>query len=72
MGNFTTPAQMRNNLLILSFALLVVACNSQSGQKSTTKEAADSSTITFTNNKSERFIPETKGTEKTDTVIADK
>ncbi|MGH2666644.1 DUF4738 domain-containing protein [Flavobacterium sp.] len=63
---------MRNRILILTFAILLFACNSRTDKKSTTVNSADSSTVSLTNKKSERFFPETKGTEKFDTLIVDR
>lgn len=63
---------MRNSIIISILTLLLFACNSNTGKKSTKVETADSSTAFLTNIKSERFFPETKTTEKFDTLIADK
>ena len=63
---------VRNKLLILSFTLLLFACNSQTVKKSAITNAADSVTVTLINYKSERFFPEKKGTEKFDTLIANR
>lgn len=63
---------MRNSLLISTFAFLLFACKSQTEKKTTIVDNADSSTVTLTHKKSERFVPETKGAEKFDTIIADR
>ena len=52
--------------------LLLLACNTKIEKKSTDLATADSSITSLTNIKSERFFPETKTTEKFDTIIADK
>lgn len=63
---------MRNNIIISTLTILLFACNSNTSKKSKEVETADSSTKPLTNIKSERFFPETKETEKFDTLIADK
>jgi len=63
---------MRNNTLILILAFLFFACNSHTEKKATIIQTADNSGLTLVNKKSERFIPETKKTEKFDTIIADR
>jgi hypothetical protein len=70
--NSKQTTQMRNNIIISILTLLLFACNSNTNKKSSEVETADSSTIFLTNIKSERFFPETKATEKFDTLIADK
>jgi Domain of unknown function (DUF4738) len=68
----TQTTQMRKNIIILTLTLLLFACNSKTDKKSTEVDTADSSTSSLTNINSERFFPETKATEKFDTLIADK
>lgn len=63
---------MRNGILISTLTLLLFACNSKSEKNSIIVETADSSATSMTNIESERFFPETKATEKFDTLIADK
>jgi len=63
---------MRNCIFISTLPLLLFACNSSTYKKSTEIEAVDSSEVTLTNIKLERFFPETKSTEKFDTLITDK
>lgn len=63
---------MRNNILILILTFLLFACNSKTEKKATIIRTADSSEVTLINNKSEKFIPETKETEKFDTIIAER
>lgn len=58
-----------DRLLILSFVILLSACNSQE-DKSSSFSADSIDTLTKTN--LERFIPENKGIEKLDTIIASK
>ena len=72
MGNFRQSTQMRNSIIISTLTLLLIACNTNTDKKSTDVETADSSTVSLTNINSERFLPETKATEKFDTLIADK
>lgn len=62
---------MINRILFSVFTFLLIACNSQTNKESTISVLADSSNVTLTNKKSERFIPETKGIEKFDTLIVD-
>ncbi|MBF4472724.1 MULTISPECIES: DUF4738 domain-containing protein [Flavobacterium] len=62
---------MRKNILILILAFLLFACNSQTEKKKPIIKTADNSVVILINKKSEKFIPETKGTEKFDTIIAD-
>jgi hypothetical protein len=63
---------MINRLLTLTFAFLLFACNSKTAEKLPTIEPADSSVVTLTINNSERFVPERKGVEKFDTILADR
>ena len=63
---------MGKNTLILILAFLLFACNSKTEKKTTITKTADSSVVTLVNKKSEKFIPETKGIEKFDTIIADR
>ncbi len=72
MGNFRQTTQMRIYIIISTLTLLLFACNSKTDKKSTEVETADSSITSLTNINSERFFPETKATEKFDTLIADK
>lgn len=72
MGNFRKTTQMRNYILLLALTFLLFACNSQTEKKATIIESVDSSTVTLTNAKSERFFPATKGSEKFDTLIANR
>ena len=72
MGNFKQTTQMRNFIFISLVTLLLLACNSKTGNKSTIVETADSSTASLTNIISERFFPENKATEKFDTLIVNK
>lgn len=64
--------QMKNTIFIFIFAFSLFACNSHTDQKSTIIETEYTSDVTFTNNKSERFYPETKETKKYDTIIVDR
>lgn len=63
---------MINRILFSVITFLLIACNSQTNKESTISVSADSSNVTLTNMKSERFIPETKGIEKFDTLIVDR
>lgn len=73
MGNFKRQTtHIKNSILILILAFLLFSCNSKTEKKATIIQTADSSAVTLTNKKSERFIPETKETEKFDTIIAEK
>ena len=63
---------MRNLILISLVTLLLLACNSKTDNKSTIVETTDSSTASLTNIISERFFPESKATEKFDTLIVNK
>ena len=63
---------MRKNILILILAFLLFTCNSQTEKKTTIIKTADSSAVVLVNKKSEKFVPETKGTVKFDTIIADR
>ena len=62
---------MIKRILFSVFTFLLIACNSQANKESTISVLADSSNVTLTNKKSERFIPETKRIEKFDTLIVD-
>jgi len=72
MGNFKKTTQMRNLILISLVTLLLLACNSKTDNKSKIVETTDSSTASLTNIISERFFPESKATEKFDTLIVNK
>jgi hypothetical protein len=63
---------MKNNIIISTLTLLLFACNAKTEKKSTVVETTDSTTVTSTNIKSERFFPENKETVKFDTLLADK
>jgi uncharacterized protein YcfL len=63
---------MRKNTFILILAFLLFACNSQTEKKTTIIKTVDSSALNLVNKKSEKFIPETKGMEKFDTIIVDR
>lgn len=63
---------MRTSIFISTLTFLLFACNSKTDKKSTVVESVYSSTSSLTNNKSERFFPETKTIEKFDTLIANK
>ena len=63
---------MRNCIKFLIFTLLLFACNSNTDKKSINVKSSDGSTTSLTNTISERFFPESKSTEKFDTLIADK
>ena len=72
MGNFRNSTQMRNGLIISTLTLLLFSCNSNSDKKSIIVETADSSAASMININSEKFFPETKATQRLDTLLADK
>lgn len=68
MGNFKDKTQMRNSIIFLTFAYLLVSCNSQT-QPQSTIDASDSSIATT---EPVRFFPEKNSTQIFDTTISDK
>ncbi len=63
---------MKNCILISILTLLHFSCNSRTDKKTIEVDRVDSSTVSLAHIKSERLFPETKTTEKFDTLIADK
>lgn len=60
------------NIFILILVFLLFACNSQTEKKTTIIKTTASTAVTLVSKKSEKFIPETKGTDKFDTIITDR
>jgi hypothetical protein len=63
---------MKNSIIISTLALLLFACSAKTEKKQAVVETSDSSTVTTTNIKSERFFPENKEIVKFDTLLVDK
>lgn len=72
MGDFIQIEQMKNCILMSILTLLHFSCNSRTDKKTIEAKRVDSSTVSLAYIKSGRLFPETKATEKFDTLIADK
>lgn len=63
---------MKNRILISTLTLLLFSCNSRTEGVVPKLKVVDSSTVSLTNIESERFLQETDGSKKFDTILVDK